>query len=118
MIGTVGNFLTLSSLMDIGEWRQIETPILSIILWCCDNIIDQPRYLKKRLGITKPEDWYNVTRVLVPKYARFLEGTTLLGMLEKKYREHEWLPWKFHHAAPNTWNSMDAQRRYTEYLSI
>eukprot|EP00026_Physarum_polycephalum_P004583 Phypoly_transcript_04605.p1 GENE.Phypoly_transcript_04605~~Phypoly_transcript_04605.p1 ORF type:complete len:666 (+),score=84.92 Phypoly_transcript_04605:285-2000(+) len=74
------------------------------------------KYLQKKLGITKLEDWYKVTRVSVPKYSRFLEGTSLLEVLKKKYKDHEWLPWKFHHVANNTWRDPSFQRRYIQYL--
>ncbi|MBN4050257.1 hypothetical protein JYT28_00715 [Desulfobulbus sp. AH-315-M07] len=78
------------------------------------------RWLGRRLGFRKPDDWYRVTGA---DFNRSKGGTLLvkhggspLAVLRACFPEHEWLPWKFKQAPQGFWKKKDKRWDFMDWL--
>lgn len=72
-------------------------------------------WLSKKLGITKPDDWYNVTTNDVNKNNGRSIGP-IKDLLNEMLPEIEWLPWKFKMVTPYYWDKFENQKNYMNWL--
>lgn len=69
----------------IRKDRRVEKNIFfNFCIYIPFFFFDHPRYLKKNLKITKPEDWYTVGHISLPKYEGFISGTSLYKVSNPK----------------------------------
>eukprot|EP01118_Nematostelium_gracile_P007656 TRINITY_DN2498_c0_g1_i5.p1 TRINITY_DN2498_c0_g1~~TRINITY_DN2498_c0_g1_i5.p1 ORF type:complete len:321 (-),score=59.21 TRINITY_DN2498_c0_g1_i5:3-965(-) len=79
-------------------------------------------YLPQQLGLKEKEDWYKVTEEDIIKHGgdRLLKTKykgSVRRIAESVHPDHKWLPWRFSEPTlPGTWNSIEMQREYMEYL--
>eukprot|EP01118_Nematostelium_gracile_P007654 TRINITY_DN2498_c0_g1_i1.p1 TRINITY_DN2498_c0_g1~~TRINITY_DN2498_c0_g1_i1.p1 ORF type:complete len:323 (-),score=51.17 TRINITY_DN2498_c0_g1_i1:3-971(-) len=91
--------------------------------WSQDNErVFLDAYLPQQLGLKEKEDWYKVTEEDIIKHGgdRLLKTKykgSVRRIAESVHPDHKWLPWRFSEPTlPGTWNSIEMQREYMEYL--
>jgi hypothetical protein len=78
--------------------------------------------LGQKLGFSKPEDWYKLTRQMVTDN----RGSGLLHQIYKGhildaikdvFPDHKWQGWLFQGTVHSFWKSIDNQRDYMDWLA-
>ncbi len=87
------------------------------------NIENQMRFMQQlgfKLGFTKQEDWYSLTRKMVEKnggrglIAHFHNSPTIL--IQSLFPNKKWLEWNFHICRNNFWNKKENHIAFLKYI--
>ncbi len=76
-------------------------------------------WLKGRLRVRDPEDWYRVTRAHFTRYrgATLLQnGYSPLTLLREHLPDHDWQPWRFGRAPNGYWRNRHNRHRFMAWL--
>ena len=70
---------------------------------------------EKKLGYTEPDDWYKISKKLIPK--NLLNGFSKTIVMEL-FPKYDWLPWKFDVGGciKGLWNSKKIRLKYIKWL--
>lgn len=80
------------------------------------------RWLQKELGITRPDQWYQVTKDDFVEHggngllANYYKGSVAAAVLEFRPRRR-WYPWLFNSAPQGFWRDIDNRRQYLDWLA-
>jgi hypothetical protein len=88
-----------------------------------EDLNNQRKYLfwlEEELGITKPDDWYNITQIEVEMRGgrRLLDtyGDSLINALKCVFPERHFNTWQFTHAPPGFWNTESNIRQFLKWV--
>jgi hypothetical protein len=78
--------------------------------------------IELQLGVTKPDDWYNVSADSIAKCGGrnlldYYFQTSIPKVARWMYPEHEWDEWKFIRTSTKYWDSIENQRSYFDALA-
>lgn len=108
---------------DMSQKEAWQYPTVPMGFW--GNIDNQHRYfrwLEKKIGINKIEDWYKVSKMTFRRNS----GHTLLSnyyndsvpqAVKAIFPDHKWLPWNFSHVPRGFFSKLENQKAYMEWLS-
>eukprot|EP01125_Pyxidicula_operculata_P011832 TRINITY_DN3871_c0_g1_i1.p1 TRINITY_DN3871_c0_g1~~TRINITY_DN3871_c0_g1_i1.p1 ORF type:complete len:468 (+),score=35.99 TRINITY_DN3871_c0_g1_i1:69-1472(+) len=83
-----------------------------------ENRIQYLEYLKEKLNIKSPEDWYNIeeNQICRPNILRNFKRTLFL-LLKDSYPDYAWKEWKFKKQSKNFWKSPDNLKDKLEHVA-
>lgn len=102
-----------------NEWMFGKTPKN---FWDnCDNRVRYMKWLGRKLGFRKLDDWYKVTREdfeggFGNQLIKHYNGSPLAAVMDC-YPNHKWLEWKFARVPVGFWKKKANRERYFEWLA-